>query len=647
MTTARVFVALARYWRGAIGRAAGLLAAVVGVGAIVLAGPAPRLVASVETVSFSTTPALFPAFDPAVSDYIVRCNATPLQVSVSNSDGGDTTTTVSIDGQAPQTGSFDTTVNLAKGREFAVEVTQGATTKEYFVRCLPGDFPAWTSDRSGTPQAEYYVAAPTLGQNTTDRYVMIYDTNGVPLWWTLPLSDHKPVDAKLTATGDILWTETDSTGKGLLAEEWRLDGSIVDDSIEPAGPGYHLDQHDVQLLANGNYLVIGDYDRCCYDLSSYGGPTSTSILDNVIQEVTPGGSVVWNWDAADHISIDEIEPEWWGSVSHYGSPYDTFHMNSIETDAAGDLLVSLRYEGVYKVANPRAATDPGKIIWKLGGSAPTTEGTQLTIMGDPIFDGGGDFGGQHYARFYDAGDGNEYVTLHDNGSNLGRPPRGVRYLIDEGAGTATLEEDVRDVADPDFRSNCCGSAKKLPDGDWVTSWGFGDSVMELTPAGDRVFVLTFPSPSYRAVPVLPGVLTREELRAGMDAQYAHVATDRDGDGCPDVKEPLLAPATAPDDPWDFYSVPVPALFASPNPLSDVKDNAVSGGDAQAVLAYAKQGLKIFTPAYHADLNGNGIWDGIEYDRSVVGPGLSGPPDGVVTGADAQLVFAQVKLGYEC
>ena len=636
-----------RLSRGAIGKATLLVALVAGVGAIVLAGPATRSVASVETVSFSTTPALFPAFDPGVSDYVVQClSGEPVQVSVANSDGADVTTTVSVDGQTPQTGSFDASVSLQQWQEFSVEVTEGVTTKAYFVRCLPNDFPTWTSERPGTPQAEYYVVAPALGGGSGNKYVIIYDTNGVPIWWTLPPSGRKPVDAKLTTTGDVLWTETNTSGSGLDAEERGLDGTIVDDSIEP--DGYSSDQHDVQLLPNGDYLVMGDYARCCYDLSAYGGLAGAPIIDNVIQEVTPGGTAVWTWDAADHIGVDELLPEWWAAASQFGAPYDTLHINSMETDAAGNLLVSFRYEGVYKVTNPEAATDAGKIIWKLGGSAPTMEpGTQLTVVGDPVFDGGGDFGGQHYARWYDAGDGNEYVTLHDNGSNIDRPPRGVRYEIDEGAGTATMVEDVRDTAEPDFRSICCGSAGKLPGGDWVASWGYGDSVMELTPAGSRVFVLTFPQPSYRADPVLPGVLTPEELRAGMDAQYAQSIEDTDGDGCPDVKEPLLDPATDPENPWDFFSVPVPALFAAPNPLVVYKDKAVGAGDAQAVFAYFKKAAKTGSTEYEQDLNDNGIKDGMEYDRSVLGPGMSGPPDGVVAASDAQLAFAQFKLGYSC
>ncbi len=123
--------------------------------------------------------------------------------------------------------------------------------------------------------------------------------------------------------------------------------------------------------------------------------------------------------------------------------------------------------------------------------------------------------------------------------------------------------------------------------------------------------------------------------------------DTDGDGCSDVKEPQLAPPTDPHNPWDFYSVPVPALFAAPNPLTDFKDSMVQAADAQAIFAYYKAGAQAGTPVYDQDLNGNGIQDGIEYDRSFVGPGQTGAPDGVVRAQDAQLAFAQYKFSYKC
>lgn len=120
--------------------------------------------------------------------------------------------------------------------------------------------------------------------------------------------------------------------------------------------------------------------------------------------------------------------------------------------------------------------------------------------------------------------------------------------------------------------------------------------------------------------------------------------DTDCDGCPDLSEP---PRTDPADPWDFYSVPVPALFAAPSPTSTFKDNVVAAADAQAVFAYVKVGARVGSSQYEADLNGNGTKDGIEYDRSVEGPGHSGAPDGVVSASDAQAAYAQAKMGYRC
>jgi hypothetical protein len=123
------------------------------------------------------------------------------------------------------------------------------------------------------------------------------------------------------------------------------------------------------------------------------------------------------------------------------------------------------------------------------------------------------------------------------------------------------------------------------------------------------------------------------------------APDTDGDGCRDAAE--VAFGLNPWNPWDFYSVPVPALFAAPNPTTVFRDDKIAASDAQAVFAYFKKGAKLGTTEYEQDLNNNGIKDGIEYDRTVVGPGKSGPPDGIIAASDAQLAFAQFKLGYHC
>jgi len=121
--------------------------------------------------------------------------------------------------------------------------------------------------------------------------------------------------------------------------------------------------------------------------------------------------------------------------------------------------------------------------------------------------------------------------------------------------------------------------------------------------------------------------------------------DTDADGCGDGAEVKLG--LDPRDPWDFYSVPVPALFAAPDPTMVFADNVVTGADAQAVFAYYRKGATAGDVYYEQDLNKNGIKDGIEYDRSVGGPRHSGPPDGIVTAQDAQLALMRFRLGDTC
>jgi hypothetical protein len=123
------------------------------------------------------------------------------------------------------------------------------------------------------------------------------------------------------------------------------------------------------------------------------------------------------------------------------------------------------------------------------------------------------------------------------------------------------------------------------------------------------------------------------------------APDSDGDGCRDAKEPGFSLDLW--NPWDFYSVPVPALFSAASPTTDFRDRFISASDAQAVFAYFKKGAKTGTTEYEEDLNQNGIKDGVEYDRTYVGPAQTGPPDGIVAAQDAQLAFAQFKLGHSC
>ena len=121
------------------------------------------------------------------------------------------------------------------------------------------------------------------------------------------------------------------------------------------------------------------------------------------------------------------------------------------------MILSFRQlDAIYTINRPT-----GAIVWKLGGIHTSKS---LRVLNDP--EGSYPLGGQHDPRLLPDGTISIYRQLH--GSGTGRP-RVVRYQIDEEAKTARL---VESFADPTATASpCCGSARLLPSGDWLVSWG--------------------------------------------------------------------------------------------------------------------------------------------------------------------------------
>lgn len=489
-----------RVRRGMLGGSVAALALLLG---LVATGCEPPPTA----LQISTTPALFPAFSTSVTDYVSRCSSSaPVQVSVAAPPD----TTVSVDGQPASSGTFTAQVTRDVGQSFTIVVEASSQPPStYYVRCLPADFPSWTAQKSGTTQAEYYVTVPIDPIRSGKNYPVIFDSNGVPLWWGPP--SNTPF-ATLLPDGNIAWI----TSSG--AEEHALDGSLVR-TIKPT-VGY-TDIHDLLLLPNGDYVMVADTVRSGVDLSglcvgTVCGPSQASVLDQVIQELKPDGTLVWSWDTADHIPASEMDSQWYQQYIANGGGlyglYDVYHWNSIEFTGSGFILSFRHEDAIYDIRQVGARGGP--ILWKLGGS-PRAE--SLAISNDPVFPASG-FGGQHDARLLSDGT----VTIHDNGTGRSRAPRAVRYQLNttKRPGTATL---VEQQSDPLISSSfCCGSARKLSGGNWVMGWGGTNTDTEMTADGNRVFLLQFASGTliYRAVPVPYGQLDRVALRAGMDAQYS-------------------------------------------------------------------------------------------------------------------------------
>ena len=459
--------------------------------------------AAAARLTIKASPALRPAYSAAVPDYTVRCKrGQPVTVQASIPPGQ----SVAVDGQPPAQGSLKQDVSLEPGQAFTFTVNGSAT---HNVRCAPSDLPLLRVERHGTPVTQWLAFAPTEREKPPGGapYNVIADSYGVPVWWKRT-SDGLPTDTTVLPDGTVVWGRLNGPFSHADWDHEKLDGSPLPSL---GAVGGHPDHHDFQLLPNGNRLMIVYVPRRHVDLRRFNGPRNTTVFDGEVQELTPEGRLAWSWRTKDHVKLSETAA--WrlrtrGIYMKYeGKPaVDLIHTNSVQYVGSNLLVSGKDVNAVYLVRR-----SDGKILWKLGGAHRKES---LKVKGDRYASGPLD--GQHDARMQPDGT----VSVHDNGTfGHKRLPRVVRYRINRRTKTARLVQQITDKKIG--HSYCCGNAQRLSGGRWLVDWGANSVIEELTGRGKRIFALTLPRKlfSYRAQSVPPGILTRDALRAGMNAQF--------------------------------------------------------------------------------------------------------------------------------
>lgn len=476
-------------------------------GAAILAVSAPAQAAT-PTVSVST--GLTPSFSRSITDYVTKCSTGSVSVTTNVPRG----TSLKVDGKTAKAGRSTTKVAMTAGQRFIVISRVGSSSVAHSIRCLPADFPGSTTTGK-LPSSVDFVALsiPTLGglgQNPIP-YAWVVDSRGTPIWWKhLPgdaVMDVKPIPGKRIGTwhGELT-TDIDNAGK---FTEYYLDGTKHRDIPIWSNYGMH-DSHEALPIGFGHYYVIADVGRPNVDVSAFGGGPKETIFDNLIEEIDSEGNLFWTWNAGDHIPVGEAN-RWLPILTNpAGVPLlDAYHINSVEEDGKGGLILSFRYlDAVIRVEK-----STGEITWKLGGT-PTSK--SLTVIGDDAAPGGLHLMGQHDARVQADGT----ITVYDNGSGPNmRRPRVTRWRIDPEAKTATL---VESFGDPDVPAAFAGGgARRFADGSWLVSWCHSPWIKAYDANHRQVFGLKFASGgrSYRAAPITSSQITRFDFVAGMDAQY--------------------------------------------------------------------------------------------------------------------------------
>jgi Arylsulfotransferase (ASST) len=465
------------------GCAAFLITAVWCSGSMAQPPPAGKL-------TLTSSPRLFPDFSRRIHDYVVRCGDRPVRVNGHVASGWEART----DGYRFRSRDFTWTTPMAAGKSLTITARRvnGSRRYRYFVRCLPRQFPTYSFTRYGRVTPKLF-AVDTLF-STAAPFAIVLDGHGVPVWWY-----DAPVHApRVLPDGHVIWASWYDSPPGW--KMYSLEGARLRDLN---GVGWAGNGHDLQPLRNGAYLLGGYVPQQHRDTSAYGGSPDAAVVNAELQQVNAAGDLVWDWKSQDHISLAETPDRHWRSIVKHQNAYDILHWNSIEPDGKAVIASFRNLDAVYKI---RKRT--GGIVWKLGG---THTAKSLTVRQDPHRY---PLGAPHDARLLADGT----LTVFDNRSGLSnRMPRAVRYRINQKKRTATV---VGSVTDPHVRiSDCCGSARRFANGDWLIDWGNRSGIGGYEPDGQRTFFMRFDKGfSYRAEPV-PRAVSKQDLRDGMDAMY--------------------------------------------------------------------------------------------------------------------------------
>jgi hypothetical protein len=318
--------------------------------------------------------------------------------------------------------------------------------------------------------------APSSGPG--QRGVLILDEQGEVVWFrpTAPDTAMNFRTALLKGETVLTWWQGHAQ-RGLgVGFHMIVDSSYREVARLPAGGGRQSDLHEFTITPQGTAIVTS-YEVKTANLSSVGGPWSAKVIGGIVQEIAiPSARVLFEWRSLDHVPIDESH------AVYDGHAYDYFHVNSVDLDADGHLLVSARNTWtVYKLHRKT-----GRVIWRLGGKRSDFE------MGP-----GTAFAWQHDARHHDEGG---VISIFDNSA---APPvaaqsRALLLALDRRERRATL---LHQYAHPHrLLTPFMGNAQLLPNGHVVVGWGGLPNVTEFRPDGGVHFDATLPAGgmNYRA-----------------------------------------------------------------------------------------------------------------------------------------------------
>lgn len=377
---------------------------------------------------------------------------------------------------APRIGSLASTFGFAGDTATASTATSDTTRRYVSSQATLPSFTVWKK-----PGATLAPGLLFAGIVASKHQGAIFDDDGEPVWiepngldvMDLRVQQYRGKRVLTYWSGEII----DGYGHGT--------GTILDTSYQVvatvhASSGQTVDAHEFRLT-DADTALITTYPTEPADLTPIGGPEEGWILNCRIQEVDVAtGAILLDWKAADHIGLDESYETLGSTGTAAATPYDAFHVNSIDVDTDGDgsgrLLVSARHtHTVYSLDR-----SSGTVRWRLGGKK-----SDYTLDADAVF------AWQHDVRRISP----TAITVFDNHVKTSKgTSRGLRLAVDDTAKTVSLDSDYLYGS---TNAYAMGNMQTLDDGHVVVGWGMGHRVTEFGADGTPLLDVDFGTPSYR------------------------------------------------------------------------------------------------------------------------------------------------------
>jgi hypothetical protein len=294
------------------------------------------------------------------------------------------------------------------------------------------------------------------GTRAADFRVQSYEGKPVLTWWQDPL----------VANG--------SSKAGIVI----ADSAYRDVAIVRAGNGYQPDLHEFQITAQDTALITVYAGIHC-NLSSVGGPSDGAVADTMVQELDlRTGLVMYEWHSLDHVPLSASYVS--ARPGSFKEPFDFFHINSVDVEGDGDLLIDSRNTWAAFDVDPHT----GQILWQLGGKHSSF---RLGPGAVTAF--------QHDARRLANGN----ITFFDNGATPKIHPqsRAIEVSLDAADQTATLVRRAEHGSP--LIAGSQGNVQTLSDGAWMVGWGQQPYLTEYSSEGQVLLDAHMPASyeSYR------------------------------------------------------------------------------------------------------------------------------------------------------